>query len=387
MAKTIFCFARFVRSQGIALTAVLNSDELSGDWLVTGLYREIMKGRRERVFNRKEQSQNGNSHRPPDLEEFDPTLTPPVIEAARSGHNGHTIPDFGNGSRVKPSVPLPRREIPSGKTGRVSGKPVGGTPTQDSRWRLLLGLGIAVMTFLAALFWLQGSVEGVEVVVATREIATGQIISADDLTTARLSGSSDYASRLIASKELSGLTRDGSERKVAARLIRAAEPLMKQDLIPASQYNRSGIPEGQVALSLPTTSAYAVSRISRGDQVTLLITNKSSGSDAKNQAIVLAENIKVLEVARSGSSLSLNSSSSGAGSSNSGALSGLTLLVTLEQARQISQAREQGVITVVLQPLTGAAEGLVTISPPATEAAPVTTVIPVGTITPTGGQR
>ena len=255
----------------------------------------------------------------------------------------------------------------------------GRTPVkQDSRWRLLSGLAVFIVGLAAIVFLVQSNVKGAEVVVAAHDIPAGQVITSADLTTALISADPNYVTTLINSKNLSTLTDENGTRRVSSRFIHAHEPVVKGDVVLPSAFNRTGVPEGMVALSMATTPANASSRINSGDMVTLLYTPPGGTSASANVSKetnqtaaaatttkVLVENVRVLDVVRSSSSatsLGLSDSSSSAPNSNSssgsrttsGAISNLTLLVTLDQAKTIETAKPAGTISVLLLPASAA---------------------------------
>lgn len=250
---------------------------------------------------------------------------------------------------------------------------------QDNRWRFFFGLCLFVVGLAGSILLVQTSTKGMEVIVATRDIAPGQPISLADLATARMSIPPDFAATLLSSSDLKTLTasEDGTTkpgRKVAARQLRAHQPVMQGDVVSPASLNKTGVPAGMVAMALPVSASTAVSRITPGDQVTLLyVNNKGNLSDqagvgtgkAVNNSgptfTTLAEHITVLDVSRSSSGVSLGSTGTSTGGStgntadNTGAavkgnLTNLTLLLTLEQAQSVALAKEAGVINVVLLP-------------------------------------
>lgn len=249
------------------------------------------------------------------------------------------------------------------------------TPVKtDSRWRLLSGLLVFTVGLAGAIFLLQTNVQGAEVLVATHDIQAGQVVTSDDLSTAQLSAAPDYISSLILGKNLAALTDQGSQPHVATRLIRANQPIAKGDLVlPSALNNKNGVPDGWVALAIETTAANAPARINPGDHIALIYTppaNNNTGatqnanSAAPNSKLII-DDVRVLDVVRSsssGSSNSLGLSDSTSSGSNSvagggtntrvttGAISNITLLVTLSQAETIEAAKNSGTITFVLLP-------------------------------------
>lgn len=274
---------------------------------------------------------------------------------------------------LKSTFPNLNQPLDSGPI-KKNGKPASGSKNkpnsikpvvkQDSRWRLFFGLALFIVTFIAALWVLNSSQKGIEVIIAVREILPGQAITNGDFSTAKVSVSPELANNLFNPSELSTLINSenssGTNQKVASRLIRAHEPVMRGDIVAQATLNKTGVPEGMVALSLPVSASTAAARISRNDLVTLLYFDKNDKEQqTSGQSLVLAEKVKVLDITRSSTGFSLNTSSSSASDGSSissplidsrSPLTNLTILVTLEQAKTIEAAKEKGVINVVLLP-------------------------------------
>ncbi|HEX2912219.1 MAG TPA: RcpC/CpaB family pilus assembly protein [Chloroflexia bacterium] len=305
------------------------------------------------------------------------------------------LPDNGQDSKKRP-VTESNHKKKSSKPKRVPTK-------QDNRWRFFFGLGLFVIGLAGSILLVQSNTKGIEVIVATRDITPGQPITSADLATARMSVPPDFAALLVNSGEINSLTETDSTSKssikVAARKLRVHQPIMQGDIVSPTTLNKTGVPDGMVAMALPVSASTAVSRITVGDMVNLLYVNsKGSAVDnvGKNETdgtnkgglgtAVLAEKVVVLDVARSGSSVSLgNSSNSGSGSGDSSvssssraAITNLTLLLTPEQAQKLAVAKETGTVNVVLLPFQVEAEASI----PAASASPATTTQATTTTTP-----
>jgi Flp pilus assembly protein CpaB len=297
-------------------------------------------------------SNNGKS-KLPDLSEFDP----PNHFAADAGTDledyeedldsavENKVPSFSKGAVKKT---LREEKVKQTKSNQPKTQ-------QNARWRFFFGIFLFIVGLGGSLWLVSSSMEGVEVVVVTREIQPGQLITGSDLSTARINVAPNYAATLIDSREASKLVGQG---KVAARLLRPSQPVMKGDIVSATELNKTGVPEGFVAIALPVSASTAASRINRDDQVTLLfVSGKGEVGEVKagneGKAVILAEGVKVLEVSRASSSFSLNSSGNSANATpkSGGTINNLTLLVTLEQAQALARAKESGTIDVVLLPL------------------------------------
>ncbi len=211
-----------------------------------------------------------------------------------------------------------------------------GVTAPDARWRLFFGLALFTVAFGVSFWVLNSSQKGVEVVIATREILAGQAITNADLSSARMSVSPELAANLYSSTELNLLTNPdnaaaaGTNRKLSSRLLRPHQPLMRGDIVPQAVLNKSGVPEGMVALAMPVSAATAASRINPDDFVTLLFVEKDI--KVAQVSVVLAEKVRVLDVTRSNSGTILSNTGptgSAAGSVLSGGLTRAPLSILL----------------------------------------------------------
>jgi Flp pilus assembly protein CpaB len=283
-----------------------------------------------------------------------------TTKAKNAGSAVSDTPDRKSGNKNKPAKP--KRTVVK----------------QDNRWRFFFGLCLFVVGLAGSILLVQTSTKGMEVIVATRDIAPGQPISLADLATARMSIPPDFAATLLGSSDMKTLTtgEDGTKpgRKIAARQLRAHQPIMQGDVVSPASLNKTGVPAGMVAMALPVSASTAVSRITPGDLVTLLyVNNKGSladqagvgtvkpGNNSESTNTTLAENITVLDVSRSNSGVSLGSTGTNTGGGTGstadntgtaarGNLTNLTLLLTLEEAERVALAKETGTINVVLLP-------------------------------------
>lgn len=331
----------------------------------------------------------------PDLSEFDQDLE--IYPTNETGYEDSpspadsSIPSFGiakasgKANRISPRTTVAQPINPGqngkkkqpleGSDKKKSSKPKRVPTKQDNRWRFLFGLGLFVVGLAGSILLVQSNTKGIEVIVVTRDISPGQPITSADLATARMSVPPDFAALLVSSREINVLTEnvEGSKpsTKVAARKLRVHQPIMQGDIVSPNTLNKTGVPDGMVAMALPVSASTAVARITPGDTVNLLFVNNrgsgvgnaspnETGGAAKGslETTLLAERVVVLDVVRSGSSVSLGSagnsgSSTGDNLSSSGSratITNLTLLLTPEQAQKLAVAKEAGTVNVVLLP-------------------------------------
>jgi Flp pilus assembly protein CpaB len=332
-----------------------------------------------------------------DLQEFDQDLElyteNGVDNENRAAANNRNIPNFGVAKNPGKSSRIPARsdidltpatgQNPKKKLAAESkdtkkvAKPKKITTKQDNRWRFFFGLGLFVIGLAGSILLVQANTKGIEVIVATHDIAPGQKITNADLATARMSIPPDLATLLITSDEINTLITNSDNPnislKVASRLLRGHQPIMRGDVVSPTTLNKTGVPEGMVAMALPVSASTAASRISSGDLVTLIYVNNKNGltgnigtnetvttGQSSLETIILAEKVTVLDVARTGASINLGSTSNNGGdngsdgptsTSNRGTITNLTLLLTNQQAQKLAQAKENGTVNVVLLPL------------------------------------
>lgn len=327
-------------------------------------------------------------------EKFNRAVARSAVQLPEVGQNGKKKLVGDNSDKKKPSKP---KRVPT---------------KQDNRWRFFFGLGLFVVGLAGSILLVQSSSKGIEVIVATRDIAPGQLITGADLTTARMSVPPDFATLLVGVREINTLTSNSeggkSMTKVAARKLRVHQPIMQGDVVSATTLNKTGVPEGMVAMALPASAATSVSRITPGDMVSLLHVNTKSGpadssgrpellptSKTGLETTLLVEKVVVLDVARSSSGVGLGSANSGSNatgdnqtlSNNRGAITNLTLLLTTEQAQKLATAKETGTINIVLLPFQVEPEKAVNHSTPAEAGANTpaltTSPVPITTAQPT----
>ena len=162
--------------------------------------------------------------------------------------------------------------------------------------------------------------EQVEVYVAQRDIAFGQVISADDVAPRLWLADLLPADCATDARSVVGMT--------ATSTILANEP------IPLQRVGTSGsldVPAGLCAVSVPTQDTLAVGgAVDKGSLVDVY----ASGNDG---VVLLGQRILVLET-----------SSSAAGSSRSGSLSWITLAVTQESVEELLNASRAGKLYITL---------------------------------------
>lgn len=170
------------------------------------------------------------------------------------------------------------------------------------------------------------------VVVAAHELQAGQVLQAADLSTAQVRIPEAMASQTSSGDELSSLVgRQVSQRIPAQSLVEPAE-LTSPDAVLGPEQRIERIP-------LKPDSA-AVDRIQPGDAVTILVSIPSGKPNAGTRTVV--PRASVASVGRDP-----NRASSATGSSRP-PLTSLDVVLTVDQATDVADARTNGELTVLL---------------------------------------
>lgn len=199
--------------------------------------------------------------------------------------------------------------------------------------------GIFVMlaaTAAAVAFWSLSS-DTRPVLVATRDLPATAILSPADLTVAHVRVADTMYQAAIPEAEMSSLL---------GRQL--AEPVHAQQLIVRAQVApRAPLAKGQIALTIPVTPDTAVGgRLKPGDQVQVLASLNKGKPEART--VVVLPRATVYDVGYDQRLAPLGTDSA---ASPPAAAKNLTLAVTLEEARQLADARWNGDLDVGLLPV------------------------------------
>lgn len=206
-----------------------------------------------------------------------------------------------------------------------------GTPATRSRLRRLsvghLAVGVAaILAFVANLALLRSQDETTVVMVAARDVAAGETLSATDFGTARVKAEGDILASLVTSAE-------ALEGKVASR------PIVAGTLIAASDVLDRATPDGLASMAIPIDPSHAAGgSIRAGDRVDVVDVTREGG------AAYVVRDAPVLSVSEA----------------RTGALAGsggehLVIGVTAEQVLAVAEAIADGSVDVVVT--TGAKDG------------------------------
>lgn len=173
--------------------------------------------------------------------------------------------------------------------------------------------------------------------VFTRDLATGTILSPADLAVAHVRVDDGIYSAAVADSEL--------DRILGSSL---AEPAHTGQIVTRAQLSgRSRLAPDQLALTIPVSTASAAGgQLREGDEVQVLLTRNTGKPDA--ETVVVLERVRIYSVGYDERSIAINSAANDR--SDAGPLASLTLIVTAEQARALASAKHGGELDVALLP-------------------------------------
>jgi Flp pilus assembly protein CpaB len=199
-----------------------------------------------------------------------------------------------------------------------------GNPLGRSRLRPLsvghLAVGVAaILAFVANLAFLRSQDDTTLVMVAARDVAAGETLTAADIGTARVKAEGDILSALVTST-------DALEGKVAARGIVAGT------LISASDVLDRATPGGLASMAIPIDPSHAAGgQIRAGDRVDLVDVTREGGASY---------------VIRDAPVLSISEERTGALAGSGG--EHLVIGVTADQVLAVAEAIADGSVDVVV---------------------------------------
>ena len=204
-------------------------------------------------------------------------------------------------------------------------------PRQLDR-RLVFGGLLCVIGVVGVLDLVVPGPQDRTVVVAAHDLQAGQVLQASDLSTAQVRIPESMASQTASGDELSSLLgRQVGQRIPAQSLVEPAE-LTAPDAVLGPEQRIERIP-------LKPDSA-AVDRIQPGDVVTILASIPSGKANAGTRTVVPRATV---------ASVGRDPTRAGAASSNTRPpLTSLDVVLTLDQASDVAEARTNGELTVLL---------------------------------------
>ncbi|MHB8620549.1 MAG: Flp pilus assembly protein CpaB [Chloroflexota bacterium] len=206
--------------------------------------------------------------------------------------------------------------------------------------RAVFGVLLMLATVLVSLaFWVSSS-DTRSVLVVTRDIAPGETLQRSDLAVAHVRvDDSIYSAAIPGDSIASAIGKPVNESLHAQQLLSRAQ-----------LSSRPPLAAGQMAMTIPVTSASAAGgRIQRGDVVEVLETLNKGKPESKSSVVL--PRVTVYDVGYDERSTVVNTNPSGDPSRAAARpLSTLTLLVTPDQALQLSQAKWNGNLDVALLP-------------------------------------
>ena len=207
--------------------------------------------------------------------------------------------------------------------------------------RAVVGLLLMLLTVVGAVAFWSAASDTRDVLLATRDLPAGATLGPGDLTVGHVRVDDATYGAAISADQLQAIV-----GKPLGEPVHAHQLLVRQQLS-----SRPALQPGQLALTVPVSPATAAGgRIRTGDLVQVLVTTSKGKPESKTSVVL--PSVTVYDIGFDQRSTIVNTSaSSGSDSSNSqGSLSTITLVVTPEQALQLSQARWNGDLDAALLP-------------------------------------
>jgi pilus assembly protein CpaB len=158
---------------------------------------------------------------------------------------------------------------------------------------ILAGLGVMIIiSFLAPK-------PGAEVLVASKDLAAGSKLTAQDFTTGQIEENQLWSTVASSSDQLVG--------KTLARPLAINQPISASDLVGSSLL--AGLPANYVAISLPVHSSTNFSLLSPGAQVDIY----TASTDGLNSGILVASRAIILSISSAANSTMFSASNSATG--------------------------------------------------------------------------
>lgn len=209
------------------------------------------------------------------------------------------------------------------------------------RPRAIVGLLVAGVAFVATLSAWSAASTGRPVLVASRDLAAGHVLTAEDLaiSTVRLDDSL-YRAALPASESSSLIGRPLTSPAYDGQI------LVRQQVA-----DKPGIPSGQVAMTVQvSTDRVAVGYVQRGDKVAIFATSKAGSGQSGSKVLVPEAALYDVSYDRGAELLA---SGSDEGNADHQPVASFTVLVSPEQAAQLAGAQWNSLLSVALLPEAG----------------------------------
>jgi len=223
------------------------------------------------------------------------------------------------------------------------------TPRRALRqpWRLdsraLFGLFLMLVSVGGSITFWSASTDTRAVLVATRDRPTGATLGASDVAVANVRLDDAIFAAAIPAEEQS---------TVVGRQL--AEPLHGQQILVRAQLSgRTPLQPGQMALTIQVSTDTAAGGLIRpGDSVQILVTTNKGRPESRTSVVL--PRVTVYEVGRDDQSTVINTGDQDdLDRSDRGSVSSLTLIVSQEQALQLTVAKRNGDLDVALLPADG----------------------------------
>ncbi len=205
--------------------------------------------------------------------------------------------------------------------------------------RAVVGLLLMLVTVVGAVAFWSAASDTRDVLLATRDLPAGASLGPGDVTVGHVRVDDATYGAAIAADQLQSIV-----GKPLSEPVHAHQLLVRQQLS-----SRPALQPGQLALTVPVSPATAAGgRIRTGDHVQVLVTTSKGKPESKTSVVL--PSVEVYDIGFDQRSTIVNTSSGSDSSNSQGSLSTITLIVTPEQALQLSQARWNGDLDAALLP-------------------------------------
>ncbi len=223
--------------------------------------------------------------------------------------------------------------------------------------RILIPLAVALIaTLLVAQLTARKTAPTATIVVAAQSVNAGTVLSSQDVQLETVPASAALHGALTTMASAVG--------QVARVGLTLGDPVLSDELQPSQVAGISyQIPAGMRGFAVPVNGVSGVAgNLSPGDKVDVLATFPVQSATNAGAASPAHASVVVQDVAVIGLSAGTGSSTAPTAAGNTSPYTLVTLAVTPQQAATISLSEQQGTITFLLRPHSGAGSGSATVT-------------------------
>jgi pilus assembly protein CpaB len=223
--------------------------------------------------------------------------------------------------------------------------------------RILIPLAVAlVATLVVAKLTAQKTAPTETIVVAAQSVNAGSVLSPQDVQTESVPMSTALHGVLTTTAAAVG--------EVTQVNLTLGDPILSDEVVPSQAAGISyQIPAGMRAFAVPVNGVSGVAgNLTPGDKVDVLATFPVQSATNAGVASPAHASVVVQDVAVIGLSTGTSSSTTPSAAGNTSPYTLVTLAVTPQQAATISLSEQQGTVTFLLRPHSGAGNGSATVT-------------------------